>query len=127
MIGIFDGLVVDCADPQLLGVFYAELLVMRRFNDDPDSADVIGPGAARPILSFRRVKDYSAPQWPEQVVPQQMRLDVKVDALDVGEAAVQSGANYSAAAFFLGPARRHTSGRMTAARIALIASPMRNG
>ncbi len=32
--------------------------------------------------------DYRAPEWPWQDVPQQSHLDVKVDDLDVGEAAV---------------------------------------
>jgi catechol 2,3-dioxygenase-like lactoylglutathione lyase family enzyme len=88
MIGTFDGLIIDCPDPRALGAFYAELLGMRSFDDDPDSVDVIGRGDARPMLSFRRVKDYSPPQWPGQVVPQQMHIDVKVDDLEAGEAAV---------------------------------------
>jgi hypothetical protein len=34
------------------------------------------------------VEGYQAPQWPGQDMPQQMHLDVDVDDLDEGEAAV---------------------------------------
>src|ERR1700709_850788 len=88
MIGTFDGLVIDCRDPQALGAFYAELLGMRKFGDEPDWADVVGRGDTRPMLAFRRVPDYNPPQWPGQLVPQQMHIDVKVDDLEAGEAAV---------------------------------------
>jgi hypothetical protein len=90
MIGAFDGLVIDCSDPVALGAFYAELLGMRSFDDDPDpdSVDVVGRGDARHLLSFRRVKDCRPPQWPGQIVPQQMHIDVKVDDLDSAETAV---------------------------------------
>jgi hypothetical protein len=43
---------------------------------------------ASPIIAFQRVDDYTPPQWPGQTVPQQMHIDVKVDDLDAGEAAV---------------------------------------
>lgn len=39
-------------------------------------------------ISFQKVEGYRAPEWPGQVTPQQMHLDVIVDDLDVGEAAV---------------------------------------
>jgi catechol 2,3-dioxygenase-like lactoylglutathione lyase family enzyme len=88
MIGTFDGLVIDCADPQQLADFYAHMLGMRKFGDEPDWAEVVGPGDARPLLAFQRVDDYAPPRWPGQLVPQQMHIDVKVDDLDAGETAV---------------------------------------
>ena len=39
-------------------------------------------------ISFQQVQDYRPPVWPAQDVPQQMHLDVVVDDLDAGEAAV---------------------------------------
>jgi catechol 2,3-dioxygenase-like lactoylglutathione lyase family enzyme len=88
MIGTFDVLVIDCPDPRALGAFYAELLGMHLFADDPGWAEVVGHNDARPLLAFQRVENYSPPRWPGQLVPQQMHIDVKVDDLDAGEAAV---------------------------------------
>ena len=39
-------------------------------------------------ISFQQVEGYRAPDWPGQEHPQQMHLDVIVDDLDAGEAAV---------------------------------------
>ena len=39
-------------------------------------------------LGFQKVDGFTPPQWPGQDVPQQMHLDVVVDALDVAEEAV---------------------------------------
>lgn len=39
-------------------------------------------------INFQQVQGYRPPVWPEQDVPQQMHLDVIVDDLDAGEAAV---------------------------------------
>jgi catechol 2,3-dioxygenase-like lactoylglutathione lyase family enzyme len=88
MIGTLDVLVIDCPDPDRLADFYGEVLGMRKFADDPGWAELVRPDSARPIVAFQRVDDYSPPRWPGQVVPQQMHIDVKVDDLDAGEAAV---------------------------------------
>jgi catechol 2,3-dioxygenase-like lactoylglutathione lyase family enzyme len=88
MIGTLDVLVIDCPDPDRLATFYGEVLGMRKLADDPDWAELVGPDSARPIVAFQRVENYTPPEWPGQVVPQQMHVDVKVDDLDVGEAAV---------------------------------------
>lgn len=88
MIGTLDVVVLDCPDPDRLADFYAEMLGMRKFADGPDWAEIVGAGGGRPIIAFQRVDGYTAPEWPGQVVPQQMHLDVKVDDLDAGEAAV---------------------------------------
>ena len=39
-------------------------------------------------IGFQPVETYTRPGWPDQKVPQQMHLDVIVDDLDAGEAAV---------------------------------------
>ena len=53
---------------------------------DTDWADVRSPDGQ--CISFQQVDDYVAPVWPGQQVPQQMHLDLMVDDLDTGEAAV---------------------------------------
>jgi catechol 2,3-dioxygenase-like lactoylglutathione lyase family enzyme len=86
MIGSLDVIVIDCPDPRALAEFYGELLGMRSFSDDADWVELVGPGGeARPIVAFQRVDDYTPPQWPGQLVPQQMHLDVKVADLDDAE------------------------------------------
>jgi len=88
MIGILDVIVVDCPEPKALANFYAEVLGVEVYSADDDWAEIAAQVGPRPLMAFQRVDDFSAPQWPGQVVPQQMHLDVKVDDLDVGEAAV---------------------------------------
>jgi catechol 2,3-dioxygenase-like lactoylglutathione lyase family enzyme len=88
MIGTLDVIVLDCPDPEGLADFYAELLGMQKVLGEPDWAEIVGPGNARPILAFQRVDGYTAPQWPGQVVPQQVHIDVRVDDLDAAEEAV---------------------------------------
>jgi len=88
MIGSLDVVVFDCAEPEALAGFWSEVLGMRVVVDDDDWVELVGPGGSRPIVAFQRVDDYRAPEWPGQLVPQQMHLDVKVDDLDTGEAAV---------------------------------------
>ena len=50
----------------------------------------IRPEDGSDCLSSQQVTDYRAPQWPGQVVPQQMHLDLVVADLDEGEAAVRA-------------------------------------
>lgn len=89
MIGTLDMVVLDCADPRGLARFYAELLGGEIVGFDEDWAEVALPFTdQRPLLAFQQVEDYRAPEWPGQLVPQQSHLDVKVEDLDDGEAAV---------------------------------------
>jgi catechol 2,3-dioxygenase-like lactoylglutathione lyase family enzyme len=88
MIGTLDVIVIDCPDPNTLADFYGEILGMRKFSDDRGWAELVGPGGARPIIAFQGVENFHAPEWPGQLVPQQLHIDVKVDDLDVGEKAV---------------------------------------
>ena len=64
MIGTLHGIVIDCADPDSLASFYAELLGMERVQDEGDWI-VIGDAADRPGLAFERVTNYRPPTWPE--------------------------------------------------------------
>jgi len=76
----------DCPDPLALSMFYAALL---GWPPDPESApDNFYAELQNPHggigLSFQRVEGYRAPDWPGQVVPQQVHLSLL--ALDVDAA-----------------------------------------
>ena len=88
MIGTLESLVIDCPDPRGLARLYSGLLGLEIVADDDGWAEIVAAGGDRPIIAFQQVQAYNPPQWPSQDVPQQMHLDVKVDDLDVGEAAV---------------------------------------
>ena len=82
----YPSFVIDCPDPAAMAAFYAPLL-----GWEPEVRDDwanIRPADGTNCISFQQVKDYTPPQWPDQRVPQQMHLDVVVDDLDTGEAAV---------------------------------------
>lgn len=77
-------LVIDCPDPGQLATFYGTLLAFEvKIDDDNSWAEV--RSESWPPISFQRVEDFQPPQWPGQVHPQQMHLDVVVDDLDAAE------------------------------------------
>ena len=79
---------LDCPDPDLLAAFYSRVLgaEVERDGGDPDWVQ-LAPRGGTP-LAFQRVADHRPPQWPGAEHPQQMHLDLEVDDLDAGEAAV---------------------------------------
>ncbi len=77
--------VIDCPDADRLARFYAELL---GWQLEPNDGWVDIRADYGDCISFQQVEDYRAPSWPGQEHPQQMHLDVVVDDLDDGEAAV---------------------------------------
>jgi predicted enzyme related to lactoylglutathione lyase len=81
----FPGLVIDCPDPGALATFYGELLDWKTSSSD-DWAEIRADYGQ--CICFQLVADYTPPGWPAQEVPQQMHLDLIVDDLDAGEAAV---------------------------------------
>lgn len=81
----FPGIVIDCPDPAVLASFYGTMLDWKVELSD-DWADIRADYGQ--CVSFQQVEGYTAPQWPGQDLPQQMHLDVIVDDLDQGEAAV---------------------------------------
>jgi predicted enzyme related to lactoylglutathione lyase len=82
----FPTFVIDCPDANALAEFYAALL---DWNVKPDDDWVeIRPADGSNCISFQRVEEYRAPEWPSQTVPQQMHIDVQVHDLDEAEAAV---------------------------------------
>ncbi|MEU4327556.1 VOC family protein [Nonomuraea dietziae] len=79
--------VLDCADPQRLGRFYAELVGWEITGDEDDWV-VVSDGGRFPRLAFQKVDDYRPPAWPGAEMPQQFHLDVTVDDLEKAEAQV---------------------------------------
>jgi hypothetical protein len=81
----FPSIVIDCPDPGALAAFYAAMLDWQA-DVSGDWADIRADYGQ--CISFQQVPGYTPPAWPAQEVPQQMHLDVVVDDLDAGEAAV---------------------------------------
>ncbi len=82
----YPSFVIDCPDPAAMAAFYAALLDWK--PDVSDDWASIRPADGSNCISFQQVKDYTPPQWQAQQAPQQMHLNVVVDDLDAGEAAV---------------------------------------
>ena len=82
----FPSFVIDCPDAGAMAAFYAALLDWK--PDVSDDWANVRPADGSNCISFQQVENYTPPQWPAQQVPQQMHLDVIVDDLDAGEAAV---------------------------------------
>jgi hypothetical protein len=80
----YPSIVLDCPDPGRLATFYGAMLDWKVDISD-DWADIRTDGNC---ISFQQVADYTPPAWPNQDVPQQMHIDVIVEDLDAGEAAV---------------------------------------
>ena len=81
----FPSIVLDCPDPAALAKFYGAMLDWK-VDISSDWAEVRADYGQ--CISFQQVESYRPPVWPDQDVPQQMHLDVVVDDLDAGEAAV---------------------------------------
>ena len=81
----YPSVVLDCSDAAALATFYAAMLDWKAEIKD-GWADVRADYGQ--CFSFQQVENYQPPNWPGQQVPQQMHIDVIVDDLDAGEAAV---------------------------------------
>ena len=83
----YPSFVIDCPDPAALAAFYGALLDWKIEESSPEWAQIRADNGN--CISFQPVQDgYTPPAWPGQEVPQQVHLDVIVDDLDTGEAAV---------------------------------------
>jgi Glyoxalase-like domain len=82
----YPSFVIDCPDAGAMAAFYTALLDWK--PDVSDDWANVRPADGSNCISFQQVENYTPPQWPAQQVPQQMHLDVIVDDLDAGEAAV---------------------------------------
>jgi hypothetical protein len=81
----YPSIVLDCPDAAALAAFYGAMLDWKTEVSDGWAEIRAEYGMC---ICFQQVADYAAPKWPTQEVPQQMHLDVVVDDLDAGEAAV---------------------------------------
>lgn len=79
----YPSFVLDCPDAAVLAQFYGELLGWKVKTDDGWAE--IRPEDGSNCINFQQVKDYKAPTWPTQDVPQQLHLDVMVRDLDEAE------------------------------------------
>jgi len=88
-IGRLSGIVLDCPDPLGLAAFYSRLTGWPvHDSSDASWALIVTPYPGDVALAFQQVADYVAPVWPTTEQPQQFHLDLDVDDLDAGEAAV---------------------------------------
>lgn len=86
----FGTVVLDTDDPERLAEFYNALLGWQTEEVDNDWITITGPGGQ---LDFQRAPDFVAPTWPDNAVPQQFHLDLRVDDLEVtADYAVSLGA-----------------------------------
>jgi predicted enzyme related to lactoylglutathione lyase len=79
---------IDCPEPRRLAEFYSAVLGWPIDEDRSDAEWVELEADTGATISFQQVADYSPPQWPGQLHPQQLHLDLAVPDLDVGEAEV---------------------------------------
>ncbi|MET9324185.1 VOC family protein [Streptomyces sp. NPDC003038] len=78
-------LVLDCAEPESLALFYAGLLGAEvRAGQGPDMVEVVGGSGVH--LAVRRDTGYAPPSWPRPEDSQQAHLRILVAAADLDEA-----------------------------------------
>ncbi|MET9625228.1 MULTISPECIES: VOC family protein [unclassified Streptomyces] len=78
-------LVLDCAEPQALAHFYAELLGGEiQVGEDPDLIEVIGGSGVR--LAIHRDHGHAPPSWPRPENSLQAHLRILVGPEDIDEA-----------------------------------------
>ncbi|MEH0637926.1 MULTISPECIES: VOC family protein [Streptomyces] len=83
------GLVVlDCAEPEKLAVFYKELLEGEETDATANRVEIKGACGAR--LAFRRDVNATPPSWPRPENSLQAHLDFYVDDLDEAERRIVS-------------------------------------
>jgi catechol 2,3-dioxygenase-like lactoylglutathione lyase family enzyme len=82
-IGELYHVVLDCPDPDGLAEFYRQVIGGEITDADSEWSTLLTPNDQR--VSFQRVEDYTAPQWPGQEHPQQIHLDIMVTDLDAAE------------------------------------------
>ena len=75
--------VLDCPDPGALAGFYRELVGGDITYADDEWVNLRDGDAV--LLSFQRVADYRAPEWPDGQPPQQFHLDLTVDDVATAE------------------------------------------
>ncbi|MER5812869.1 VOC family protein [Streptomyces sp. NPDC002033] len=78
-------LVLDCAEPHALALFYARLLgADAQAGHEPDLVEVVGGAGVH--LAIRKDHGYAPPSWPRPEDSQQAHLRILVDSADLDEA-----------------------------------------
>ncbi|MFG2616809.1 VOC family protein [Streptomyces sp. NPDC048507] len=78
-------LVLDCAEPHELALFYARLLgADAQAGHEPDLVEVVGGAGVH--LAIRKDHGYAPPSWPRPEDSQQAHLRILVDIADLDEA-----------------------------------------
>ncbi|WAZ25844.1 VOC family protein [Streptomyces cinnabarinus] len=75
--------VLDCAEPERLAVFYRELLEGEQTHESANRVEIRGAGGTR--LAFRRDVGATPPSWPRPENSFQVHLDFVVADLDEAE------------------------------------------
>jgi hypothetical protein len=74
---------LDCAEPEVLGAFWASLLGAEvAFS----SETFVAVKTDRCWLAAVQIPDYQPPSWPDSHVPKQIHLDLAVDDLEQAQA-----------------------------------------
>ncbi|MGV9456225.1 VOC family protein [Streptomyces sp. NPDC003635] len=76
-------LVLDCAEPEKLAVFYTELLEGEQTDANANRVEIRGADGTR--LAFRRDVNATPPSWPRPENSLQAHLDFVVEDLDEAE------------------------------------------
>ena len=80
------GFIIDCPDPLLLAAFYSGVTGGPVADGSSESMALIN--FADVDLTFQRVKNYRAPQWPDGEHPKQFHIDFEVDDIEVEQGRV---------------------------------------
>jgi catechol-2,3-dioxygenase len=75
--------VLDCAEPEKLAVFYKELLEAEQTHESANRVEIRGGDGFR--LAFRRDVNATPPSWPRPENALQAHLDFVVEDLDEAE------------------------------------------
>ncbi len=84
----FDIVALDTPDPAGLAEFYNTLLGWQTERASDDWITIGGGTGAR--LAFQLAPDHRAPTWPDNEIPQQIHLDLKVADLVAASAYAES-------------------------------------
>ncbi|MBC2902385.1 VOC family protein [Streptomyces cupreus] len=75
--------VLDCVEPEMLAVFYKELLEAEQTDATANRVEIRGADGIR--LAFRRDVNATPPSWPRPENSLQVHLDFVVEDLDEAE------------------------------------------
>jgi catechol 2,3-dioxygenase-like lactoylglutathione lyase family enzyme len=83
-----DSVVLDTDDPPRLAEFYTALLGWQIEETEDDWIAIRGDSSTE--IAFQLALNHKPPTWPDNAVPQQFHLDLRVDDLDEAAAYAES-------------------------------------